>query len=171
LPGNANLASLGAIDKAYWWCGCFHDNPPSLVYLSADLITRLARVCVPIDLQNYFPSSESPFAAVEPVDGESMDGPLEFNHSYRFWMSREGLGAEQYVAEQAASDDIPVFHVFAKGLEALLEAQDDGSGHAAGRVVVCEHRQYSFDGGPTFTQAHLRTLARMRVGVAIVWKL
>jgi hypothetical protein len=171
LPAHATLSPLGAIDKAHWWCGCFHDNPPSLVYLSANLVAQLALLGIPLHLDNYFPSSESPFAAVDPGDDPSVDEPVEFNHAYRFWLSRPGGDAEQYIEERAGDGTIPVWHVFADGLEHTLAGLGRDRGSAAGRMLVCEHVQYAFDGGPVFHQADFRCLAELGLGVAIVWKL
>lgn len=171
LPVHAQLSTLGAVDKAVWWCGCFHDNPPSLVYFSADLVTQLALVEIPIYLDNYFPSSESPFAAVDPGEDALVDEPVEFNHAYRFWLSQTGTDAKQYVEERANDDDIHVWHDFADGLDETLAELCRDQGNAAGRVLVCEHVQYAFDGGPIFHQADLRRLAELGLGVAVIWKL
>jgi hypothetical protein len=168
---HATLTCLGASEKAWWWCGCFHDNSPSLVYLSADLIAKLALVGVPLYLDNYSPSSESPFATVEPDEGQLIGGSVEFYHSYRFWMSREGMSAVQYASESAINEAAPVWHDFADGLQDLLDRRLGDQSRMAGHVVVCEHRQFAFDGGPAFHQTHLRELARLGLGIAVVWTL
>lgn len=152
-PSRDALAGYGEAGQAYWWCGCFHESPPSRIAFSEELIGQLAALGIPVNLQNYFPSDESDEVATHPPAGdEPPDAPIEHAHAYYFWYDD---------AEPATAP----WHDFADGLQHALACD------TASRVLLCRHEQFAFCGGPTLTPAHLGLLAQRNLALTIVWQL
>ncbi|QDE37767.1 hypothetical protein FIV34_00420 [Luteibacter pinisoli] len=167
LPAHVELSRYGAEGKAVWWCGSFHENPPSLVYLDPALIRQLATIGVPLYIDNYFRTSESEHAAEPPSDGADSE-PLAADHAYRFWIDAPRNDARGYLAQQG---DPKVWHEFSRGFEAALDTWRADQTPLKGKVLVCEHVQFAFDGGPKLRPSDLTSLADLGVALAVVWTL
>lgn len=167
LPAHVELSRYGAEGQAVWWCGGFHENPPSLVYLDVPLIWHLATIGVPLHIDNYFSSSESEQSA-EPSSHVADNEPLEANHAYRFWIDVPQREAAEYLVLRGEQT---VWHDFSRGIEAALGTLQGDQTVLKGKVLVCEHVQFAFDGGPELRPCDLKGLADLGVGIAIVWTL
>lgn len=165
------LSRYGALGQAYWWCGCFHDDPPSMVYLRAELVKALAGIGVHLHIDNYFPSSESAFAPSTPQPEEADDLPAAAGHAYRFWFDEPGKKINAYLVDGPSAEGLETWHQFGEGLEHALTRINVAPLAESGNVVVCEHIQFAFDGGPVIEPIALKRLAEEGMGIAILWKL
>jgi hypothetical protein len=173
-PVRDRLESFVAVGKAYWWIGCFHQAPSSMVYLMGDLIEKLGLLGVPICLDNYLVSSdaegsdEDRAAVVEDVE----EG--QPNHRYRFWVDAAVGPRESYLAPNASCTLLGEATDFSAGIEVALgrlhDLRPDNSGGFPQRALVCEHIQDAFDGGPTFSREHLVAIGELGLDLVLTWK-
>lgn len=99
-PVRDRLERYVASADVYWWIGCFHQAPSSLIYLPHDLLDQLAAIGAPTYFDNYFSSSYEAGVDENQASEVEDDGlPL---HRYRFWID-ETLGSRgDYLARFAS---------------------------------------------------------------------
>jgi len=173
-PVRATLENYVANENAYWWIGCFHRPRSSLIYLPHDLLEKLAAIGAPAYFDNYHASSdkvETDGDVASAIGDEEEDDGLPI-HRYRFWIDK-ARGPGDYLSRVASLSPSEEDTDFAAGLGRVIDRLEEDHLRSAAsgtpRVLVCEHTQYAFDGGPIFTRAHLEALSNLGVDVAMAW--
>jgi hypothetical protein len=172
-PVRSRLESYVEHEDVYWWIGCFHRARSSLIYLTHDLIEKLAAIGAPVYLDNYFLVSDE----IRTEDGEALADEEEDegvpNHRYRFWIDETKASDGHYPPRPSNLASIAEDTDFAMGIQQVLDRIEEhrlhGATSGARRVLVCEHVQNAFDGGPVLSRAYLGALADLDVDVALVW--
>jgi hypothetical protein len=144
-----------------------------MIYLPHDLVEQLADLRVRISLSHYFPTSEEEETDEDRdrvIDEVDEGGP---NHTYRFWIDDAGGPREKYLSKNDGWTPLGEATDFSVGIESVLErlvgAATGSKGAHPHRVLVCEHVQYAFDGGPRFSKDHLEALSDLGLDLALIW--
>jgi hypothetical protein len=173
LPVRDRLARYVDSEDVYWWIGCFHQAASTVMLLPRDLVDKLKAVGAPIPLDNYY----SP-PADEGIDDEQIDakgGGIEEppRHSYRFWIDENRGPRGKYLTQDSRAEQLGEDADFAAGLQRVLEAlgkaRRPGMWDRSDPMLVCEHDQYAFDGGPRLSREHLQRLSDLGLGLALIW--
>jgi len=172
-PVRSRLESYVEHEDVYWWIGCFHRARSSLIYLKRDLIEKLAAIGAPVYLDNYFLVSDE----IRTEDGDALADEEEDegvpNHRYRFWIDETKASDGHSLARLSSFPPIGEDTDFATGIQQALNRIEERRRHSVASgphwVLVCEHVQNAFDGGPRFTRADLDALAHLDVDLALVW--
>jgi hypothetical protein len=172
-PVRSRLESYVEHENVYWWIGCFHRARSSLVYLTRDLIEKLAAIGAPVYLDNYFLVSDE----IRAEDGDALADEEEDesmpNHRYRFWIDETKVSDSRYLPRLSSLPPIGEDTDFAIGIQQVLDRIEERRRHGVVSgprwLLVCEHVQNAFDGGPQLSRIHLDALANLDVDLALVW--
>jgi hypothetical protein len=165
MPAQAVIRGEAARANAYWWCGCFHNEPESAIRLTPDTMEKLSRFGAPVILDNYFPDTGDVDPSADAAKASSF-APIENNHEYTFTVVGHDDAPRKVTPEASTAQGL--WSEFGKGLSAVLDGLVDG-GTDAPIEIVCRHIQFAFDGGPRIEPAHLEALSKAKVALTIVW--
>lgn len=173
LPVREHLARYVDREDVYWWIGCFHQAPSTVTLLRHDLVDKLKAVGAPIPLDNYYSPPADEGIDDEQIDatGDEIEEPPR--HSYRFWIDENGGPRGRYPTQDPRTEPLGEDADFAAGLQHVLEAlgrtRGPGMWKRSDPMLVCEHDQYAFDGGPRLSREHLQRLSDLGLGLALIW--
>lgn len=167
VASSVRRAAFGSI-RSYWWCGCFHSGSTARTRITRAVLETIGASGAPL-IFNTFHAAEAEDASDEEmsrveqeVAGDPDDQP---GHRYRFILSDTDLS----FSESAWSD---CFEDFSVGLRSQLRMLET-DGHIPGRkgaVLICEHMQYAFDGGPEVAADHAGLMASLGLQLLILWR-
>jgi len=153
---------------SYWWCGCFHSVTSAHTLIAEETFDLLVRSNSPIFLDTFYSPTGSDNSDPSVAENPSGDQEEPSGHRYRFGLADGELCLSE-------SEWGPYFEDFSEGMQSKLQelAHPIRCKDVANRSVkriLCEHIQYSYDGGPKLGPDHAAAIALLGLELAILWR-